>query len=43
MTMNNSLIVRYFSFFYFHSFGYEKKKELRPDYQAVILSYQPNS
>jgi len=43
MTINNASTVRYFSFFSFHSYGYEKKKELRPDYQAVILAYQPNS
>ncbi len=43
MTMNNSLKANYFSFFYSHSYGYAKKKEPRPDYQAVILVNQPNS
>jgi len=43
MTANNSLTTRYFSVFCSHSFGYEKKKADRPDYQAVIFIYQPNS
>ena len=43
MSLNNSLIARYFSFFYFHSYGYVKKKELCPDNQAAIFVNQPNS
>jgi|GEM_PF-4062767 len=43
MTANNSLTAGCFSVFYSHSFGYEKKKANRPDYQAVIFVYQPNS
>jgi hypothetical protein len=50
-TTNRSLIAKYpfaslrayFSFFYSHSSGYEKKKELRLDNQAAIFIYLPNS
>ncbi|MFT4536797.1 MAG: hypothetical protein ACI9P5_004174 [Saprospiraceae bacterium] len=43
MSANNLLPGSYFSFFYPHNYCYEKKKELRPDYQAVILVNQRNS
>ena len=51
MTTNNSMRANNFNFFYLHSYGYAKKiacpelsrRELYPDYQAVILVNQPNS
>ncbi len=50
MTTKNCLTARYLpnrqaglSFFYSHIYGYEKKKELHPDNQVIILVNLPIS
>ncbi len=43
MATNKSLITWIFCYFYFRSYGYAKKNEHRPQYQALTLAFCEHS